>query len=176
MSAPLFQSGDLVTWTVHFSGSECRGVIEEVRPLAEGNWYMVAVVTQDGERRTARPVAERRLKSAEDRRTVVTAPAPTREPAQNRKAKFKLGESVTWIEGRNARERRGRVEAISHEGSFGHSYLVRSVAADGQPGKQSRQFAEAELSTPKEPEADLLPPDELARRMADLRNRLKESR
>ncbi|AZI45284.1 hypothetical protein EHF33_20455 (plasmid) [Deinococcus psychrotolerans] len=178
MTVPLFQPGDLVTWREAFTGRECRGVVRESREMREAtgeevHWYMVASVNDNGEPGPARPLAERRLKSAGERYPVASVPTPTPQPAQNRKAKFKLGELVTWIEGRSARERRGRIEAISHEGGFGHSYLVRSVAADGQLGKQARQFAEVELQAPREPEADLLPPDELARRMADLRERLK---
>lgn len=64
---------------------------------------------------------------------------------------------MTWIEGLRRPERRGRVETIWHERGFGHRYNVRSLLEDGQRGKQVRQFAEAELATPQEPDTDLLP-------------------
>ncbi|WP_164473634.1 hypothetical protein [Deinococcus psychrotolerans] len=50
---------------------------------------------------------------------------------------------------------------------------MRSLTANGQPGKQTRQFVEAELQAPRELETNLLPPDEVARRMAKLQRQLK---
>ena len=94
---------------------------------------------------------------------------PVREPLPDQAAKLKIGDPVTWLEGRNVRERHGVVEAISHERGFGHSYLVRSLLEDGQPGKQPRHFAEAELAAPKVPEGDLTAPDELARLLTELK-------
>ena len=152
------------------TGQVCRGVVREVRPSADGHWYKVARMTEDGVVETAKPIAERRL-TAKDSDVMARSAAPAAAPS--RAAKFKLGDLVTWVEGRHARERQGRVEAIQHERGFGHTYLVRNVTEDGQPGKQTRQFAEAELAAPKAPEADLIPPDELARRLAVLKEQIK---
>lgn len=82
-----------------------------------------------------------------------------------------VGTTVTWYE--RTRERQGVVEEVYESPGWPSEYGVRPTRLDGTPSVTLRRFHHSELNPPAPGESDVLAPEQVRARIAEIQQQIR---